>query len=552
MAKLPPVSRQPSDHSAMSLDHGVRAGIWLSFGVLVVLSAMRNVNWDEFYFLSHVYAFADGRLDRPLQTFFVRGFGWLTDLPGQEPFQIIIARMVMILFVGVTALSIHRIAKHLTDSGSANIAVLAFLASGFVFPHGASFRADPMAAALLCASIAIIVTSQMRLQHIIAVTVFSALAVLITVKSALFAPAYLAALLWRSQERDVLVKAVIACVMAVALAGVLYVWHASGITPASGNETSTNLQDAASTGLLRAGWLPRAPYVVTWMALTIGPLILFVVGLAGASRTKQRALLILFAAPLLSVMIYRNAWPYFFPFAAPLMMVGVAMGAHHLQTKPWRRWLVIVIFVTGGMQAILAATEGMTTQRETIAEVHRIFPQPVTYIDDSNMIASFPSVGPFLSSWGMQNYRAKGEPTFARLIEKHQPPLLIANKATLIQTMQHGSNRRLLVKDAQLLRETYIQYTGAIWLAGRELTLSQETTNLRMPVAGHYLLSATAPIAINGAQVVNGQSVVLADEVTIVGETGTELRLIWDTGVPLRQDQIRTDDLYADFWVLPL
>ena len=130
--------------------------------LLIVLAWTRNVNWDEFYFLSLVHEHLNGRLDRPMQTGFVHGFGWLARLPGDEMDQIFIARLVMTALFATTAYSVHRIAAHLSDRASADVAVLAFITSGFALAHGTSFRADPIAAALLMGALAMMATTRMK------------------------------------------------------------------------------------------------------------------------------------------------------------------------------------------------------------------------------------------------------------------------------------------------------------------------------------------------------------------------------------------------------
>lgn len=87
--------------------------------MLVAMAGMswtRNVNWDEFYFLSHVHANLDGRLDLPLQTVFVHAFGWLADVSGNEVDQIAIARLVMLGFFVASCLALHRIAVTLAGN----------------------------------------------------------------------------------------------------------------------------------------------------------------------------------------------------------------------------------------------------------------------------------------------------------------------------------------------------------------------------------------------------------------------------------------------------
>jgi hypothetical protein len=535
-----------------SLDKAVRFGIVCAFLCLVLLSFTKNVNWDEFYFLSHVHAFIDGRLDRPLQTFFVRGFVWLDQIPGKEMGQILAARFVMVGMVGITTFSIHRIVARLTDINAANIAVFAFLVSGFVLPHAASFRADPIAAALLTSAMAFVLTTQMRVSQVIIVATLSALALLVTIKSALFAPAFLSALIWRWSERGVVLSIFLSGFLALIIFAGLYAWHASGINAAPGHDTTTNVREAATTGLLRSGLFPQSPTIAAWVVLSVAPIMLAVSGILAVKDRRSAIFLILMAAPVLSVVFYRNAFPYFFPFAVPLLMISVAFGAQFLRRSAWLPRLVILMFATGALQFGVSLTEGKSAQRETLAEVHRLFPAPVPYIDDSNMVATFPSIGPFMSSWGMKNYRDAGSPVFGPLIAANKPPLLVTNKWTLISTMFGRDSGQLLPEDERLLQETFVHYSGAIWLAGREFTLTQNQTQVQMPYAGQYRVETTAPITINGQSIGNGDVVALGPEIVIVGSPDTSVKLIWDTGILPLTTPLPITALYADFWVLRL
>ena len=157
-----------------------------------------------------------------------------------------------------------------------------------------------------------------------------------------------------------------------------------------------------------------------------------------------------------------------------------------------------------------------------------------------------------MSTWGMRNYRQAGHPLFAALIEEHEPPLLVANKWTLIETMANADSGHLLPQDDRVLRETYVHYNGAIWLAGREITLTAEDEEIAVPFAGRYRVIASAPVVINGLTVADGDSVTLGVQTTISGTPGTIVKLIWDTGVAPLDAELPTNGLYADFWVFQL
>ncbi|MFK7835417.1 MAG: hypothetical protein AB8B60_04290 [Sulfitobacter sp.] len=542
--------QQGSDHILRIV---VRFAIFTALAAMAVMAFTRNVNWDEFYFLSHVHAHLDGRLDRPLQTFFVHGFGWLPMVSGHEVDQITAARLVMLAFFVGTCVSIHRIAAKLTDVSSADMAVLAFVTAGFAIPHGGSFRADPMAASLLMAALALMMTTRMGLWQSAAVAVLSALALLVTVKSALYLPVFLAALLWRWPERGVVLRCLLAGVSALALAGALFVWHSTGIVAVQG--ASDNLSEAARVTLGGSGLLPRLPEVSLWALFSIGGLLLAVAGIVLAPPRRLQIVLVLFAAPLLTVVLYRNAFPYFFPFAVPALMVCVALGAQALKgSLIWKLGLVLML-AGGATQTLRAYAEDNAAQRTTIAEVHRLFPQSVSYIDQNGMMASFERQGFFMSTWGIAVYRAAGKPVFGKLIAEHQPPLLLANRDELYLAMRperdSGETLGLLADDAEVLRASYVHHAGVIWLAGQESVLNTGQATMNLPFAGRYRLEAEGPVTVDGTEM-------SPDEVrrfdggplAVTAPEGTKVRLIWNTAPGLAPKQLPETDLYAGFWRL--
>ncbi|WP_424833011.1 ArnT family glycosyltransferase [Ruegeria sp.] len=492
-----------------------------------------------------------------MQTFFVHGFTWLGALPGHEMEQIFAARLVMIGCLGLTTFSIHRIARHFTTRRSADIAVLGYLTSGFVLAHGASFRADPIAAALLTTSIMILLSTRLSFWQMVAAAIMSALAVLVTIKSALYLPAFLAVLIWRIEDRSAVLRIIVAGVLAGIICASLYLWHASGIRIAEGNETAHNAKDALNTTLLKSGMFPRATELLSWAMFSIPQIILVGLGVSARGSSRQVLLLMLFAAPLFAVVIYRNAFVYFFPFAVPLLMVGVAIGAQRLDTSRRLTQLVVVMFAGFCIQVVQTLPDRAATQHATIAEVHRLFPEPVSYIDDSHMIASFPNPGFFMSGWGVARYRAEGHPVFAGIIAEHQPPMLIANKTALAHTMDpalpDGTAPVLLPEDHAILRKSYVHYLGSIWLAGREVALTGVPVQLVLPFPGNYRVEADQPVQIDTSMVETGDVLaVRTDPVKIIGPEGVTVRLIWDTGVAPSAPGSLDRNIYVGFRMLSL
>ena len=552
---LSPGSFMPQDHAANIFRNGIRLAILCALVAMAAMSWTRNINWDEFYFLSHIHAHLDGRLDRPLQTVFVHAFSWLSGVSGHEVDQIVVARLVMLSFFTATCLALHRIAAALSNEAAADIAVLAFVTSGFAIAHGSSFRADPMAAGLLVCAVALMMTTRMGPLQIVAVAVLSAVALLVTVKSALYLPVYIAALVWRWGDRGVVLRCLMAGVLALAIAAALFLWHASGITAGEGAGTKDNLTDAARVTLGGSGLLPRWPEVSLWLLFSAGAVLLAAAGLKYAPSNRMRVVLALFAFPLLSVVLYRNAFPYFFPFAVPALMVAVAIGAQAIRGSLLWKLALVLMLASGLIQSQRAISEGNGEQHATIAEVHRIFPEPVPYIDQNGMISSFERVGFFMSTWGIATYRAAGAPVFADLIVHNQPPLLLANRAELHAALRPETNNGqflgLLAEDAQTLRNSYVHHAGAIWLAGQEVTLTNGTATAQMPFSGRYRIEATGSVTVGGRSVFSGDVLRLDDgPIHVTGAAGSKVRLIWNTEAGPSETPLPETGLYAGFWRL--
>lgn len=545
-----PAGRENADR-ARTIQRLSIIGIFL---ILAVLSFTRNVQWDEFYFLSHVHAWLDGRLDRPMQTFFVHAFGWLRQVSADEITQIAAARTVMVGCLAVTCWAIYRVAVMMTDGAAARLAVLGFLTSGFVLPFGTNFRADPIAASLLMAAVATMMTSRMRAPAVVSVALLSALALLVTVKAVIYAPVFLGALLFRAKDRGVVLRILLSGCLALAFAVLAYLWHASGLVVAAGNDTATNARDALFTALLSGELFPRRSDILLWAVLSLPSLLLAVAGLRGGPSYPGRIVLWAFALPLLSLVVYRNAFPYFFPFLAPPVMVLAAVGIHRLRNDERLKIAVVMMFVFGLGQTILSAREVNFDQKETLREVHRLFPDPVPYIDQHGMVSAFPRQGFFMSTWGLQNYRAAGQPVFADIIARASPPLLLANRVELAQAVRFGDSRpgAFLPEDQAILQQSYVHYAGAIWLAGRAVTGTGAELSISMPMAGDYRVESPAPVVIDGVTYAPKDQVTLGlGPHRLLSPADTHVRLIWatsaDTSAP---PDLPEDGLYSGFWRL--
>lgn len=519
----------------------------------VVLAFTRNVNWDEFFYLSHVYAHLDGRLDRPLQSAFVHAFGWVQYLPGNDIEQIFILRVLMTGFLGITCYAVYRIAESLTDANAALIAVFAFITSGFVFGFGSSFRADPMAAAGLMSALAVTMISRMSPLQMISVAILVALSLLVTVKAILYLPAFLGAIMWRWKDAEVPGRVIVSGCFGVVLAGLLYALHSSGVVPGVGRDTSSSINDALRTALLENSLFARWQTFRIWILLSAGSVMLVIYGISRAEDQRLRLTLVAFTLPfIVSLIFYRNAFDYFLPYIVPPLMVVVAVGTARVGAGLIQTLCLIFMFGLGITQALLAVSEDASDQRATLEEVHRLFPEPVYYIDQTGMVSSFKRSTFFMSSWGVKRYRAMERPAVQEAIARYQPPLLLANRAVLRIAMerpdQPDNPNLLLQADGEALRQTYVHYAGAIWLAGRAFTLTSQTQEVSLPFLGRYRLDSPAAIVVNNATMQMGETINVEGPFTISGQTGSVVRFIWDTGVAPKDEIALERNLFSGFW----
>lgn len=480
------------------------------------LLLVQKINWDEYYFLSMVHEFQRGELARALQTFHVHLFGWLGSLDLQEVDQVISARIVMWLCELGTLGGIFVTARALLSRQGALISVLTYVSITPVLIHGASFRADPLAAFLMMICFALVARADLRGGSLIGLVLAASLAALVTVKVVFFAPALIGLAVWRltssADQARLALRMMMAGVGAVAVFAALYFWHQGLMPQANLAGSGTMMSSAYKTTIVSGGLVPRAD-VLTWLFFTSMPQTLLVIfGLvtvcvALVKRDTNRVdlwVLVLLATPLLSFLFYRNAFVYFIPFILPPAVILAGYGFDALKVRDTLRFaagFILLASVTTQYFARLPESKG--AQQETIAAVHQMFPGPVSYIDRCSMISSYPKVGLFMSGWGLKNYLQAGVPVFEEIMSHKVVPLLIANSPVLVAALsepdqsQTSDSIALLPEDAQALRRNFIHHWGALWVAGKRVTASSAPAAFRMEIPGPYTLEAPGAVYID-------------------------------------------------------
>ena len=488
----------------------------------IVLIPRLNIHWDEYFYLSHIHSYLAGRLTDPLQTFHVHLLPWLPQAAAMEADQIVVGRSVMLVLELLSVWCVFRIARELGSYGDALFCAAMWCALGFALAHGMAFRTDPLAAAMMMGALALLASAGLRVWQAALAGLLAALGLLITIKAAFYLPAFVGiGLIQRSRGESWqrLLGHGLVSAAALAAAGLaLYLWHtgtlATAVMAAGGPSQSAAGQAqvlggasemaGASAQKVFADILPRKDDIMHWLGLSLVPLGVLVFSLciavrqlfAEQKRTLALAMLLL-AAPLTSLLFYRNAFAYFFPFIMLPVILAAMPGIARLKVS----WRVLLLFPMAAMiflQFGLNLKRDQVTQRVTSEAAYRMFPETTPYIDRNAMLSRYPMVSGFGSTWGLEGDRRGSR--FAAIIKQHQPPLLIANTPVFQKALDPDfqfADRWLSDADTRALQEAYIHHWGLIYVAGKEL--SEESGSFELSIAGRYTLECEGQRVIDSA-----------------------------------------------------
>lgn len=533
---------------------------WIIFGLILMLFTLKlhllflqNINWDEFLFLAKVHAALRGDLPSVLQTVYVHAFAWLPRVSANEVDQVIAARLVMFVLQAGTCCFIFAVGRTLFgSSASAAIGVLVYLTFSYVVDHGTSFRADPIAVFFLMAALWLLVQDRGGWRAVALAGIFTALAGMVTIKSIFYIPTLGLAVLCLRRNRSARQR--VAELLAFGISALttflaLYAAHRYSLDAAENYAAMSMVEKSADKVILLDQVFPRRTYLVktlfrdplAWYLLLAG----FVAAAGAALRRRNpgRGIGLLgLGLPLLTLVFYRNAFPYYYVFvlAAPTILATglVAWAESRLREENFGYLPVAFIALAVLLSASLIErytrdhADRTITQRQIIANVHRMFPQPVPYIDRASMVASFPKAGFFMSTWGMENYRESGQPVMRDLLVTQRPVFLIENAPSLaLDGPPQDSRHSLIPEDFDVLRNNFIRHWGAIWVLGKHLDLEEANTEytFEILVPGTYTVEGGVSIVLDGIEHVPGTFVELAHgyHTALSPRASTSVKLRW-------------------------
>ncbi|TIT88088.1 MAG: hypothetical protein E5W41_04415, partial [Mesorhizobium sp.] len=213
----------------------------------------------------------------------------------------------------------------------------------------------------------------------------------------------------RTHDKVLLRNMAVALVIAATAFVGLFLCHSASLAQAvsqAGNTLTSvyNKQLVDSSLFYGARFLAYSLAVnaLQWSVICVGMGLAVARTINNSGAERLRALTILsFASPLLCIAFYRNSFPYFYVFMmAPVAMVG-ALAADKLSSLSKISGAIPVIFVALAVgHAIPEFQRDQSAQRSLISAVHQIFPNPVPYIAQTGMVASYPHAGFLMSTWG--------------------------------------------------------------------------------------------------------------------------------------------------------
>lgn len=483
------------------------------------------INQDEFSYLSKVYKYSNGSHIGSLNSFHVHFFSWLSIFGSNEVVQVIAARMVMYLFFLGVCFYLFLIARYYLDITSALFSLLCYLSFVFTVANGSSFRHHSIATFFFLFALYLFLEKKESIIYNVAAGLAIAIAMVFTIKStihlAVFGGLIVMKLLFSRNFYKILVP--VSGFIFAFLFGfiILYKLHIAAFPDSSIASQVHATSSAYSTFVVTDQFFPQFKIFklllsldwTIWSFLSSGT-ILLIIDCARKKSTFENSYLFALLIPLFSILIYRNAFPYFYVFAIPTATIfcGYLLRKLTYRIKLKQQIICFAIVLTfGGVVFKNFVTyystfysKQINVQHKILDVIHKMFPDPVPYIDGCFMVSSFPDSGFFMSSAGMERYLKKGEPIMEKLLTLKNPRFLLANVPHLNlhsdDPAKSYTGLSFMTDDWQTLKSYFIHHWGPIWVAGKrfEFKRGNENHRFKITVPGLYTVEGNQNLLIDG------------------------------------------------------
>ena len=515
MADTADIDAGPSPDSGRATSRSTAIAL-IAIGIVFLLQLElvfnKSINWDEYFHFSQIHQSLRGEHVPWLQTPHVWLFGWVPSLSGDPMAHIQLIRLMILPFELLTALVIFDSTRRIAGRETGMICVLAYLTGGYIFLHGFALRADMIATGLLMAALWIAMWRPVRLLELAAFGLLGGLAFVTTIKAVFYAPVFLGVVILRRKEfRQFLAANRLPSMLALAaiLLGIAALLASGGI------DDIAALAASSWQRMFSAGLFPQANYlleqfkfaiVLTAMAIA-APFVIF----KQDGKRVDRLALTLFLLPLLTVVFYRNAYPYFFPFIFAPAMIAIA-AVVKLTLVRFGMVTLVAVLLANGVILSFGELRAAKDHQETVQQgIREIFPDPVHYIDDVAIMSDYPRTVPmFASGWALESYRRKGEPLYELAIRRQPTPLLLRQGEALEKLdPEAGDEIALLPPDVFALADNYLQHWGQVYVAGKRIAAGSGATEIEILIPGPYTVEGEA-LEIEGQIRAPGEVVRLA------------------------------------------
>jgi len=537
-----------------------------------------NINWDEFLYLSNIYDYKNGRELSVFQTFYIHFFRWLTYIPGYEVNQIIAARYVYLTIFFLCLAIIYKISSNHFSKTGGLFSIFLTLTFTDILRHSFSFRADLLCFFFFLVGIYFLLNNDIY-TAVIASFSFS-ICFLISIKSAFYIPVIISLLfsnfIRNNNNRYSSKLSFIFILFSILIVSLLYLYHSIMLADNDYKisdkilEGSAIISDAGSKVLWTGKFFPQSAFLIrsisenfiTWYVISFS-LIIILKNISSLLYRPQLILLLSLSFPLLTLIFYRNSFPYFFVSFLPatLIISNLYIDYTFFRFKQERKAFPLFVIITPILLCIINVGSFMknelhdqtVSQRELIDTVHNIFPEPVPYIDRNRMISSFPNVGFFMSSWGIEKYRDGNMPIMKSILEIKQPIFLIANTPVLKidDEKLYGENKsiyKLFDEDYMILKNNFIHHWGPLFVAGKcfKGLMKNECRTFNILIAGKYTIESDGYIRIDNKLTSPGDVIYLSNSThSVVNIDAHKMILRWGSHLYVPNKNSSSKALYT-------
>jgi hypothetical protein len=491
------------------------AAIAALFLLQMILVFTKSINWDEFLHYSQVYDLPRGRVVWATQTLHARLFAWAPWVSHDVITQLEVARLGMLAFEAVAVWMIVLMSRQLVDRQSAFLTGLVYLAGGYVFLHGFSFRPDPMITATLMVSLYLIARRDLTARTILLCGVLIGVAGVMSIKSVMYFPCFAGVAWYRVAERKRGAAQTIARIAAIPVVAALIFYltmtlHRQGI--ATTQDVAVKGFGVSANAYLLSELFHGARYTVTQAlvapVITVGTLIL---PFAWRRHSKaEKVMLVGLLAPLVTLIFYRNTFPYFFVFLLAPVCVAISPSIAMIARRYGASNLLPIVLATPAVLLAIQPYGVLPRQHALIGEIHRLFPQPTGYLAYTGFVPDYPRIIPgLISGVGLTYYYRMGKPIIANSIERGDVGFVLSDTDAVSAGLEGRTvPGSLQPRDFAALHGNFIPYVSDLWIAGKMLCPASGAQSLEIYRPGIYSLEG-GTVTIDRTPVRDGSSIIL-------------------------------------------